>query len=35
MNMGGWILMILSWGAIISVAIFCFSTMFKVERKGK
>lgn len=29
MTAGGWFLLILSWGAIIGMTIFCFVTMIK------
>ena len=29
MNLGGWILLLLSWGAIIGLTVFCFITMIK------
>jgi len=29
MNAGGWTLLILSWGAIIGLAVFCFVTMIR------
>lgn len=34
MKLGGWIFMILSWGIIISMAVFCFSRILK-EAHGK
>ena len=35
MTIGGWIMLVVSWGIILVVVIFCFATMFKVERKRK
>ena len=32
MTAGGWILFILSWGAILGLSVFCFTTMI---RSGK
>jgi len=29
MNVGGWILLVLSWGSIAGLAVFCFATMIK------
>ena len=29
MTLGAWILIVFSWGVIISLATFCFSQMFK------
>ncbi len=29
MTLGGWILLLFSWGAIISLAAFCFIMMIK------
>ncbi len=29
MTLGGWILLIISWGAIISLSVFCFIMMVK------
>ena len=28
----GWFLLVLSWGVIISVAVFCFVTMFRMKK---
>ncbi len=28
MNIGGWIFLVLSWGFIISLAVFCFYKVF-------
>ena len=33
MTTGGWILLTLSWGAILSIATFCFVTMFRSGKK--
>jgi hypothetical protein len=34
MKLSGWIFMILSWGFIIGMAIFCFSRIFKKGLDG-
>jgi choline-glycine betaine transporter len=34
-KLGGWIFMIISWGFIISMAIFCFSRIFKKGLGGE
>lgn len=33
MTLAGWILLVVSWGAILSIMTFCFVRMFKVGRK--
>ena len=38
MNLGGWIFIILSWGIILVLSIFCFRRVFKKglgEEEGK
>lgn len=35
MKLSGWIFMILSWGFIIGMAIFCFSRIFKKGLGGE
>lgn len=32
MTIGGWILIVLSWGAILGLAAFCFTMMMKKGR---
>ena len=32
MTLGGWILLILSWGAIIGLTAFCFERMFRSNK---
>jgi hypothetical protein len=33
MKTGGWILLITSWGIILSIVTFCFSTMLRIRKK--
>jgi choline-glycine betaine transporter len=35
MKLSGWIFMIISWTAILSLAVFCFSRIFKKGLGGK
>lgn len=35
MTFGGWILLTISWGIIMSVVIYCFAKMFVVDRGKK
>lgn len=32
MTLGGWIMIILSWGIIISLMVFCYYKVFRIER---
>ena len=33
MTPAGWALLVVSWGAILSVVAFCFVTMFRIGKK--
>lgn len=33
MHINGWILISLSWGAIVTLVVFCFTTMFKTGKR--
>lgn len=33
MTLAGWIFLVISWGVILSIVVFCFVKMFKVGRK--
>jgi len=33
MNLAGWIFMLVSWGAIIALCVFCFKKIFDLERQ--
>ncbi len=33
MTIGGWILLIISWAIILSIATFCFATMLRIGKK--
>lgn len=33
MTFGGWIMLMLSWGAIIGLTVFCFTVMFRGGRR--
>ncbi len=35
MKLSGWIFMLLSWGIILSMAIFCFGRVFKKDSRKK
>jgi len=32
MNLGGWILLILSWGVILGLTVFCFMKVFSKNK---
>ena len=35
MTLGGWILLVLSWGLIIALNVFCFIKVFKQKNGGR
>ncbi len=35
MELSGWIFVIISWGCILSLTVFCFSRVFKKGLDGK
>jgi hypothetical protein len=34
MTLGGWIMLILSWGIILALMVFCYYKVFRIEREN-
>lgn len=34
MTVGGWIMLLASWGIIIGLAVYCYAKVFRIEREN-